>query len=135
MSHATKRGYGMHTCALHFTVVAFKVHNRMQSTQFFALSPLYFLIHFHSLACSLAHLLHRLKLPTYKGNCQLDFSLFIFLTCIIHTFKRIKNSVHCTHTLNVFVLCFDDENWISECDMCVVVWHFNSVVCHTHSTK
>lgn len=65
-----------------------------------------------------------------KGTANL-ISRSSFLTCIINTYthshirEEKRNEKYARLT---FALCFDDENWISECDMCVVVWHFNSVV-------
>lgn len=65
VSHATEYCYGVLTCAVHFTVLLFKVHDRMHST-------IYFL--------SLSFTSNQINLVAYKGNCQLDFSPFYF-TC------------------------------------------------------
>lgn len=90
VSHATEYCYGVLTCAVHFTVLLFKVHDRMHSTTFF-LS----LFQFE---------------PNKFGGIQRKLPTW-FLAFLFYMHPNTRN------TPNRFILCFDDENWISDCDI------------------
>lgn len=113
LSHATEFCYVMLTCAVHFTVLLFKVHDRMHSNVSFLSFPLF-------LCLSLT----KIELTAYKGKLPTWFFAIFILHATKNRNVRMQTLEREKSPYRFF--CFDYENWISDCDMSGV-WHLNNI--------